>query len=226
MTSRVSCATASLFLLDNFEQVIPAASAVSELLTSAEGLRLLVTSRAPLRVAGERQVRLEPLDPEDAVTLFAERVEAAGGTVGVAEREQVGAICGRLDCLPLAIELAAARANLLGATRLLERLDAALPLLTSGSRDAPERHRALRATMEWSTQLLTDEQRELFPRLGVFGSFSVEAAEDVCSSELDALAALVDASLVKGLGDGRFLLLETIREYALELLLAACGEEL
>ena len=213
-------------LLDNFEQVMPAAAAVSGLLASAEGLRLLVTSRAPLRVAGERQLRLEPLDPEDAATLFAERAEVAGGTVGVADREQVDAICGRLDCLPLAIELAAARANLLGAARLLERLDAALPLLTSGSRDAPERHRALRATMEWSAQLLTDEERRLFRRLGVFaGPFSVEAVEDVCSAELDTLAGLVDASLVKALGDGRFLLLETIREYALELL-ATCGEEL
>ena len=212
-------------LLDNFEQVMPAASAVSELLASAQGLRLLITSRTPLRVAGERQVRLEPLEPEDAATLFAERAEAAGGTVGVAEREQVDAICGRLDCLPLAIELAAARANLLGAARLLERLDAALPLLTSGSRDAPERHRALRATMEWSAQLLTNEERQLFRRLGVFaGAFSVEAAEDVCSAELDTLEALVDASLVKGLGDGRFLLLETIREYALDLLVAR-GEE-
>ncbi len=212
-------------LLDNFEQVMPAAPAVSELLGSAQRVRLLVTSRAPLRVAGERQIRLEPLAPADAATLFAERAEAGGGTVGVAEREQVDAICGRLDCLPLAIELAAARANLLGAARLLERLDAALPLLTGGSRDAPERHRALRATMEWSAQLLTEEERRLFSRLGVFaGSFSVEAAEDVCRAELDTLAALVDASLVKGLGDGRFLLLQTIREYALELL-AAGGEE-
>jgi len=214
-------------LLDNFEQVMPAAPAVSELLASAQRLRLLVTSRAPLRVAGERQVRLEPLDLGDAAMLFAERAEAAGGTVGVAEREQVDAICGRLDCLPLAIELAAARASLLGAARLLERLDAALPLLTSGSRDAPERHRALRATMEWSAQLLTDEERRLFSRLGVFaGSFSVEAAEDVCSAELDTLAALVDASLVKALGDGRFLLLETIREYALELLAAGSEEQM
>ena len=126
-------------------------------------------------------------------------------------------ICRRLDGLPLAIELAAARTKLLAPERLLERLDSALAVLTGGARDAPERQRTLRATIEWSYDLLDPGARDLFARLSVFsGTFPLEAAEEVCGAELDDLATLVDYSLVKPIGDDRFLMLETIGEYALE----------
>ena len=129
----------------------------------------------------------------------------------------VEAICRRLDGLPLAIELAAARTKILTPNRLLERLDSALPILTGGTRDAPERQRTLRATIEWSYDLLDAELQELFARLSVFaGTFPVEAAEEVCDADLDGLAALVDHSLLKPIGDERFLMLETIREFAVE----------
>jgi tetratricopeptide (TPR) repeat protein len=126
-------------------------------------------------------------------------------------------ICRRLDGLPLAVELAAARTKLLAPERLLERLDSALALLTVGARDAPERQRTLRATIEWSYDLLDAPARELLARLSVFfGEFPLEAAEEVCAAELDDFGTLVDYSLVKPIGDDRFLMLETIGEYALE----------
>jgi predicted ATPase len=204
-----------LLLLDNFEHVLAAASALGALLSLSDRLRLLVTSRAPLRVAGEWLYPLEPLASADAAALFVERAQAVGGQV--AAPETVDAICRRLDRLPLAIELAAARTNLLSPESLLRRLDRALPLLTTGARDAPARQRALQATIEWSHQLLDERGRQTFARLGVFaGPFSLEAAEHVCEAELETIGALVDASLLKALGDGRLLLLETIREYARE----------
>ncbi len=136
----------------------------------------------------------------------------------------VEAICRRLDGLPLAVELAAARTKLLAPEPLLERLDSALPLLTGGARDAPERQRTLRATIEWSYDLLDAGSKELFARLSVFaGSFPLAAAEEVCDADLDGIAALVDSSLLKPIGDDRFLMLETIREYALERLAGSAG---
>jgi predicted ATPase len=126
-------------------------------------------------------------------------------------------ICRRLDGLPLAIELAASRTKLLSAGALLRRLERRLPLLTGGTRDAPKRQRTLRGTIEWSYELLDDDAKRLFARLTVFaGSFSLDAAEAICDASLDSLSALVDLSLLKSSGEDRFLLLETIREYAAE----------
>jgi predicted ATPase/class 3 adenylate cyclase len=204
-----------LILLDNFEHLLDAAPVVSSVLASSGGLRVVVTSRSPLRIAGEQEYRLEPLPVSDAAALFVERAGLVGQELTA--DATVEAICRRLDGLPLALELAAARTKLLTPELLLERLDSALPLLTTGARDAPERQRTLRATIEWSDDLLDDVSRDLFARLAVFaGSFPLAAAEDVCGADLDGVAALVDSSLVKPIGDDRFLLLETIREYARE----------
>ncbi len=212
-----------VLLLDNFEHLLDAAPTVAELLATASGLRVLATSRAPLRISGEVEYPLDPLDPTDAVALFVERARAVGRDIE--PDATVEAICTRLDSLPLAIELAAARVRLLAPGALLARLERALPLLTDGSRDAPERQRTLRATIEWSYDLLDDESRRLLARLAVFaGSFPIEAAESVCEANVSELAALVDLSLLKPIGDERLLMLETIREYGLERL-AESGEE-
>jgi predicted ATPase/class 3 adenylate cyclase len=204
-----------LLLLDNFEHLLDAAPAVSAVLGACTGVRLLVTSRAPLHVSGEQEYRLEPLPAKDAVSLFVERARAVGRELE--PDSTIEAVCHRLDGLPLAVELAAARTKLLAPQRLLERLDSALPILTGGARDAPERQRTLRATIEWSYDLLDLGSQELFARISVFaGTFPLEAAEDVCGADLDGLAALVDSSLVKPVGDDRFLMLDTIAEYARE----------
>lgn len=204
-----------VLLLDNFEHLLAGASVVAELLASAAGLRVLVTSRAPLRISGESDFPLDPLAPGDALALFVERARAIGRDI--APDETVEAICARLDSLPLAIELAAARLRLFGPEALLQRLERTLPLLTGGSRDAPERQQTLRATIEWSHDLLDEASRRLFARLAVFaGSFPMEAAETVCDAEVAELAALVDMSLLKPIGGDRLLMLETIREFALE----------
>ena len=204
-----------LLLLDNFEHLLDAAPTVSDVLSACPEVRVLVTSRAPLRVAGEQEYRLDPLPQKQAAALFVERARAVGREV--APDATVEEICRRLDGLPLAIELAAARTKLLAPERLLERLDSALAVLTGGARDAPERQRTLRATIEWSYDLLEPSARDLFARLSVFsGAFPLEAAEEVCGAELDDLGGLVDYSLVKPTGDDRFLMLETIGEYAVE----------
>ena len=205
----------SLLLLDNFEHLLEAAGPLADLLGATENLRVLVTSRARLRIDGEYEYPLEPLHEPDAVTLFVERAAAAGRTV---ERDgTVAAICRRLDSLPLAIELAAARTRLIAPEALLERLDRRLPVLTGGRRDVPERQRTLRATIEWSHDLLDAEAKRLFARLAVFaGDFSLDAAEAIADAELELLAALVDLSLLRPVGADRFLMLETIREYAAE----------
>ncbi len=212
-----------VLLLDNFEHLLSAAATVADLLATAAGLRVLATSRAPLRISGELEYPLDPLEPSDAVALFVERARGVGRDIE--PDATVEALCKRLDSLPLAIELAAARTRLLAPGALLARLERALPLLTDGSRDAPERQRTLRATIEWSYDLLDDDSRRLLGRLAVFaGSFPVEAAELVCDAKVSELSALVDLSLLKPIGDERFLMLETIREYGLERL-AESGEE-
>jgi predicted ATPase len=214
-----------LLLLDNFEHLLDAAPVVSSILATSDRVRALVTSRAPLRLGGEREYRLEPLPQKQAAALFAARARAVGRDVSP-DDATVEEICRRLDGLPLAIELAAARTKLLAPDRLLERLDSALAILTGGARDAPERQRTLRATIEWSYDLLDTRARELFARLSVFsGTFPLEAAEEVCGAELDDLAALVDYSLLKPIGDDRFFMLETIGEYALEKLRAGSEED-
>ncbi len=213
-----------LILLDNFEHLLGAAPAVSTVLAASGSLRVLVTSRSPLHVSAEREYRLEPLPASDAAALFVERARSIGREL--APDATVEAICRRLDGLPLAVELAAARTKLLAPEPLLERLDSTLPLLTGGARDAPERQRTLRATIEWSYDLLDSGSKELFARLSVFaGSFPLSAAEEVSGADLDGVAALVDSSLVKPIGDDRFLMLETIREYALERLAGSAEAE-
>jgi predicted ATPase/class 3 adenylate cyclase len=202
-----------VLLLDNFEHLLPAAPTVAKLLAATKGLRIIVTSRAALHLSGEQEYPLEPLATDDAVTFFLERARSAGHTF--ARDQTAETICRRLDCLPLAIELAAARTRLLAPETLLERLDHSLALLTGGARDAPERQRTLRATIEWSHALLDERGRDLFARLAVFaGTFSLRAATSICTTDIDVLQDLVEASLVKSPGDDRYLMLETIREYA------------
>jgi predicted ATPase/class 3 adenylate cyclase len=208
-----------LLLLDNFEHLIPAAPEVAALLERCPGLVLLVTSRERLRLDGEWEYVVDPLREPEAVELFETRARAVRHdfTANGAVRE----ICARLDNLPLAIELAAARAKVLSTGALLERLQRRLPVLAGGTRDAPERQRTLRATIEWSHGLLSEEEQTLFRRLAVFaGGCTVEAAEAVCDAELDTLASLIDKSLVRQTHD-RFWMLETIREFASEQLDAA-----
>ena len=206
-----------LLLLDNFEHLLGAAPRVGALLAGASGLRVLATSRSPLHLSVEREYPLDPLDPGDAATLFVERARAIGRDL--ARNGPIAAICRRLDGLPLAIELAAARTKLLTPETLLERLDHALPILTGGARDAPERQRTLRATIAWSYDLLEEPSRDLFAQLSVFaGGFPLDAAEEICDATIDQLATLVDASLLKAIGDDRFLLLDTVREFAAEVL--------
>ena len=216
-----------LLVLDNFEQLVDAAPLLPELLASAPGLRVLVTSRRLLRLAGEHELPVPPL--AEAADLFVARARAvAPGLDAEAHAEIVESICERLDGLPLAIELAAARARLLPPAALLERLTGRLELLTGGGRDAPERQRTVRATIDWSYRLLEPAEQTLFARLGVFaGGATLAAAEEVCgeAATLDALAALVDSSLLRQLGadEPRFTMLDTLREYALGQL-AAMGE--
>jgi predicted ATPase/DNA-binding SARP family transcriptional activator len=207
------CSRETLLVLDNFEHVLAAAPLVNELLTAAPGLRVLVTSRTPLNVSGEQQYTVGTLPESDAVDLFVSRAAAVNAIVG--RPEAVEEICRRLDCLPLAIELAAARAKMLPPEQMLARLDERLELLTHGPRDVPERHRTLRATMDSSFALLEPDQQLVFTRLAVFrGGCTLEAAEQVCDATLAALEAIVDLSLVSYEG-GRFMMLETIHDYAL-----------
>jgi predicted ATPase/class 3 adenylate cyclase len=201
-----------LLVLDNLEHLEGVATVVSELLVG--DVVVLATSRAPLHLSAERELPVEPLADAAAAELFVSRAAAAGRIIAV--NATVTAVCRRLDNLPLAIELAAARAKLLSPAALLKRLDEALPLLAGGAIDLPERQRTLRATIEWSYNLLDSDAQAAFRRLSVFrGSFTLEAAEAI-GTELDQLADLLDHSLLKALGDERFFLLETIREYARE----------
>jgi predicted ATPase/class 3 adenylate cyclase len=201
----------TLLLLDNLEQVLGAAPYLSKLLGRCPNLHLIVTSRALLRIEGEREYDVEPLSSPDAVALFRARAAVAEPADAVAE------ICRRVDCLPLAVELAAARTAILSPEALLARLEQRLPILTGGRRDAPQRQRTLRATIEWSYELLDANEKELFARLAVFaGSFDAAAAEEVAGADLDALQALVDNSLVRRWASGRLGMLETIHEFALE----------
>ena len=204
---------------DNAEHLLPAASRpLAELVAAIPPLRLLVTSREPLRVRGEAELDLPPLARGDAVALFRERAEAVGSDVG--DADSVSQLCERLDRLPLALELAAARTKLLAPEALLERLGNRLDLL-KGTRDAEERHATLRATIAWSYDLLDDDDRRLFGRLAVFrAGGTLESAEAVCDADLDPLASLLDKSLLRrrtgGNGEERYWMLETIREFALE----------
>ena len=214
----------ALLVLDNFEHLLAAAARVAELLREARDVKVLATSRAPLHLAGEQEFPVPPLREDEALQLFNERARAV--RPGFQPDERVVAICRRLDRLPLALELAAARVKVLPPAKLAERLERALPLLTGGTRDAPERQRTLRLTIEWSYSLLDEHEQRLFAQLAVFpGSFSLEAAEQVCAATLDLLHGLVDKNLLRETGTARFFLLETVREFALERLDAGAHVE-
>ena len=203
-----------LVLFDNFEQVVEAASDVAGLLVACPQLEVMVTSREPLHVTGEQEYAVPPLVHEEGVGFFIARARAA--VPDFEPDESISEICRRLDDLPLALELAAARIKALTTGQILERLEQRLPLLTGGARDLPERQRTLRATIEWSHELLDAHERSLFGSLGVFrGGCTLDAAEAVADAELDTLQSLVDRSLLRRSGE-RYWMLETIREFAAE----------
>jgi predicted ATPase len=251
----IECLTASLqerhvlLLLDNFEQVAEAAPLLATLLAAAPRLKLLVTSRAVLHLYGEYEFVVPPLAVpaprqlpplEDlahypAVRLFLARAQAVKPKCTLTEENApiIAAICHRLDGLPLAIELAAARIKLFSPQALLTRLEHRLTMLTGGARDLPARQQTLRAAIAWSHDLLAAPEQTLFRRLAVFGGqYTLEAAAAVCNADtdlpfdmLEGLAALVDQSLLRQVeqldGEPRFTMLETIREYAMERLIAS-----
>ncbi|MFN2419539.1 MAG: adenylate/guanylate cyclase domain-containing protein [Candidatus Limnocylindria bacterium] len=207
-----------LLVIDNVEQVASAAPDLAALLASAPEVRMLVTSREPMHVSAEQVLSVGPMAGDDAVSLFAARAAAARSDFALTDdnRPVVAEICARLDRLPLAIELAAARISVLTPEAMITRLIDRLKLLTGGPRDQPARHRTLRDTIAWSHDLLTGAERDLFACLSVFaGQFSLNAAESVCDADLDVLGSLVDRSLVRRDGD-RFGMLSTIRDYAAE----------
>lgn len=230
----------ALLVLDNFEHVLDAAPLATDLLTRCPGLIILVTSRTTLRLAGEHDFPVPPLpvpDPEHlptlddlagfpAIRLFTARAQAIDPTFALtgANAADVAAICHRLDGLPLAIELAAARSTLFPPAALLPRLAHRLPLLTVGRRDAPARHRTMRDAIAWSYDLLSPNEQAVFRRLSIFvGGMTLEAAEAMTASldvGLDDLAALVDHSLLRreqqSGGEPRYAMLETVREFGLD----------
>jgi predicted ATPase/serine/threonine protein kinase len=241
-----------LLVLDNFEHLVQAAPTVAELLAVGSNLKILVTSRAALHVYGEHEFPVPPLALPDsrskpsvevlsqspAVALFVQRAIAAKPNFEL-NRENAATvceICARLDGLPLAIELAAARVKVLSPALMLTRLASRLQLLTGGARDLPQRQQTLRAAMDWSYDLLSAAEQKLFRRLSVFaGGCNLEGVEAVCDTKadldldlLDGMASMVDKSLVQqiehGKGESRFAMLETIREYAQEKL-EASGEQ-
>jgi predicted ATPase/class 3 adenylate cyclase len=211
-----------LLLLDNFEHLVEAAPELQALLGGCPNLHLVVTSRELLRLPGEQAYAVPPLESSDAERLFAARAQSVDPTF--AADDAIRELCARLDNLPLAVELAAARVRILSPTQLLDRLADRLDTLRAG-RGADPRQQTLRATIGWSHDLLGEDERRLFARLAVFaGGCELESAEAVCDAELDTLEALVDKSLVRVRDKGRFWMLETIREFARERL-AESGEE-
>ena len=224
-----------LLVLDNCEHLLSGCAQVARrLLQAAPGVRILASSREPLHVAGESTYRVPPLARAQAIELFVERARAADPAFEPADQgASVAEICRRLDGLPLAIELAAARVRALSVAKVAERLDDRFKLLSGGDRTAMPRQQTLRASIEWSYDLLSASERALLNRLAVFaGGCTLESAEAVCGggeveavqSVIELLANLVDKSLVSLDAKGeRYHLLETVREYALEQL-AACGD--
>jgi predicted ATPase/DNA-binding winged helix-turn-helix (wHTH) protein len=243
-----------LLILDNFEHVTAAAPLVSNLLMAAPNITLLVTSRAALHLSGEHEFQVPPLRLPDleslppvselldcsAVALFAQRAMAAKSDFLLTDKNAraIAEICTRLDGLPLAIELAAARIKLLPPQAMLVRLESPFKLLTGGARDVPARQRTMRETIAWSYELLEKPEQSLFRRLSVFiGGFTLEAAEaacdalDDCGVDIhDGVASLVDKSLLQQMeqvgGESRFVMLETIKEYGLECLKAEGEREI
>ncbi|MGW6914741.1 BTAD domain-containing putative transcriptional regulator [Kitasatospora sp. NPDC054939] len=219
-----------LLVLDNCEHLVePVAELAERLLRHAPDLRILATSREPLAISGELLHAVEPLPESDAVRLFAARAAAAspGFALGPANADAVARICERLDGIPLALELAAARVRALGVHELAERLGDRFRLLNAGRRDSPARQRTLRAVIDWSWELLTDPERTVLRRLSVFaGGWTLAAAEEVCAAPdvpgdtvLDVLTRLVDRSLVTMRDDpdgARYRMLESVAAYSLE----------
>jgi predicted ATPase/class 3 adenylate cyclase len=231
-----------LLLLDNFETVIEAATLVALILDRSSGVRVLATSRTPLGLSGEQEVPVPPLalpDPtagasslrgSDAVELFVQRASSVDPAFALSDANaaDIAEIAIRLDGLPLAIELAAARINLLPPRSMCERLETRLPLLTGGPRDLPERQRTLRGAIGWSYDLLADHERALFRRLCVFvGGWTLDDADlvanperEICDDMFESMQSLIEHSLVRRIGETpegpRFGMLETIREYGLE----------
>jgi predicted ATPase len=231
-----------LLVLDNLEQVLSAGPKIAELLSAAPRLRILVSSREKLHVYGEHEHPVPPLALPDmtksptlavlsqceAVVLFIQRAEAANPKFQITETAApaVAEICVRLDGLPLAIELAAARSKLLTPQAMLDRLSSRLNALTGGARDLPPRQQTIRGAIDWSYNLLDDGEKTLFARIGVFvGGWTYESAQAVCSDGLameisDGLESLTDKSLIRPTegtgGEPRFMMLETLREYAVE----------
>jgi len=222
-----------LLVLDNFEQVLSAATLVAETLEACPSLKVLVTSRSSLRIYGEQEFPVVPLEQSAAVELFVQRASAVrpGFSLTGENAPLIHEICARLDHLPLAIELAAARTKVLSPEAMLERLQRPLQLLTGGPLDLPARQQTLRGTIDWSYCLLAEPERKLFRRLSVFaGGCTLEAAEAVCDAGMDlgvdameGLSSLVDKNLVqrmdRGTPEPRFSMLETIREFAAEKLI-------
>src|SRR5437660_2785777 len=226
-----------LLVLDNFEQILEAASSVADLLSACPRLSVLVTSRMPLRLRGEQILQLTPLPLADAIMLFQERALAIRPG-GVYTPQEVAAICERLDRLPLATELAAMHVKTLSLPDLYERLTHRLAVLRHGARDLPARQQTMEEAIAWSYDLLTETQQQCFRALGAFvGGWTLEAAEAVCRAEQEkspeeiilTLAALVDASLVQVDipvdGPVRFGMFELIRDYALQGLRISVEEE-
>lgn len=219
-----------LLLLDNFEQVAEAAPLVAELLSACPRLKVLVTSRAPLHLRGAYELPIGPLEQDAAVTLFLQRAQAVQPDLDSSPPtlQSIAAICQRLDRLPLALELAAARVKVLPPLALLERLRSRLPLLMGGALDLPVRQRTMRNTLAWSYELLPPAEQCLFRGLAIFaGGWTLEAAEAICGQTeensnnalLEAVTALVNQSLVRlerATDQPRLTMLEVIREFALE----------
>jgi predicted ATPase/class 3 adenylate cyclase len=204
-----------LLVLDNFEQVVGAAATIADVLASAAQVRVIITSRERLAIGAETEFVVPMLSDEDGTTLFLERARAL--RPDLQPDEHVKEIVRRLDALPLALELAAARVKVLTTEQIRDRLGSSLDLLCGGGRDAPERHRTLRATIEWSIALLEPDEREWFARLGVFpAGFDLDAAEGAAGVSLDGLSSLVDKSLLRETAAGRLFMFEAIRAYAAE----------
>ena len=244
---------ALLLVLDNFEQVVAAAPFVADLLAGSPRLRIVVTSRSPLHLSGEQEYAVPPLGLPDlnrlppltaisqyeSVALFIDRATAVRSDFAVtaSNARAIAEICVRLDGLPLAIELAAARIKLLSPQAILERLVRSLPLLGAGPQDLPARQRTLRGTMDWSYELLDGAERRFFERVAVFaGGWTIEACEDVCNPRgeleidtLDGLTSLADKSLIHRAGgedaEPRFGMLQVVREFAAERLEAGDDAE-
>jgi predicted ATPase len=221
----------TLLVLDNLEHLLPdAAATLAELSAAAPSSSLLVTSRQRLDVRAEREISLGVLEDDEAVDLFVGRAEASGANVTEldgGQRQTIAEICARLDRLPLAIELAAARTRMLEPAVMLRKLERRLPLLTGGAWDLPARQRTVRAAIDWSFELLSPADRQLFARLSVFaGGWTLEAAEAICADEggmldiLEGMESLERISLIQREEHGsarRFRQLATVREYASEL---------